>query len=409
MSRRACQLAAIGLLLALLPGASARPTRPAALSAVERSFLERHWQRPISPQGPPPEHFSALERSLQPADCGVCHPLQWSDWKTGWHARSMGPGITGQLAELMKSDAAGARSCPACHAPLAEQAEEILSGGAVVPNPAYDAALRKQGLVCAGCHVRGHRRFGPPPRGPARSVTGSDGMPHDGFTASSAYLRSEFCASCHQFAPGGFAVNGKLLENTYEEWRRSPAGRQGRQCQDCHMPDRRHLWRGIHDPDMVKSGVRITLTTARTRHRVGDVMRATVVVANTGVGHYFPTYVTPRVLVRAELVDAGGQSVPGTVEERAIGRELPLDLSREIADTRIPPGGRFTMPYSRRIDQSGRRLRVTVTVLPDQFYTGFFEALLANGAGDGEAEIREALEATRRSPFVIWNRDVPLT
>ncbi len=23
------------------------------------------------------------------------------------------------------------------------------------------------------------------------------------------------------------------------------------QCQTCHMPDRRHLWRGIHDSDMV--------------------------------------------------------------------------------------------------------------------------------------------------------------
>ncbi|MBI3628436.1 MAG: cytochrome c554 and C-prime, partial [Candidatus Rokubacteria bacterium] len=100
-------------------------------------------------------------------------------------------------------------------------------------------------------------------------------LPHNGVTRTPAFLRSEFCASCHQFGADGFALNGKLLENTYEEWRASPAARAGRQCQDCHMPDRRHLWRGIHDPDMVKSGVEISLTTDRARYRPGEEVRAT--------------------------------------------------------------------------------------------------------------------------------------
>jgi hypothetical protein len=226
---------------------------------------------------------------------------------------------------------------------------------------------------------------------------------------SSAFLRSEFCASCHQFAPDGFALNGTLLENTLEEWRASPAARRGQQCQDCHMPDRRHLWRGIHDPAMVKSGVEITLTTARRRYRPGDELRATLTIASVAVGHAFPTYVTPRVLVRAELVDAEGQPVAGSAEERAIGREVPLDLSREIADTRIPAGGRFTLAYARRLDRSGLRLRVGVTVFPDHFYTGFFESLLASGAGAGTEQVREALQASRRSVYTIFEREVPLT
>jgi hypothetical protein len=410
MKSRAWRFCGLILPLVLLPGASMQATKPARVTSIERAFLERHWRRPIPPQGAAPEHFSAVERSLHPADCGRCHPLQFGDWKTGWHAKSMGPGIAGQLIEMAKSDPAAARSCPSCHAPLAEQAEDVVGQEAVVPNPAFDPELRQQGLVCAGCHVRAHRRFGPPRRdGGARVGAAGAGLPHDGFTASSAFLRSEFCASCHQFDADGFALNGKLLENTFEEWVRSPAAKRGLQCQDCHMPDRRHLWRGIHDPDMVKSGVRITLTTERGRHRRGDRVKATVVIANTGVGHYFPTYVTPRVVVRAELMDAAGQSVPGSVEERAIGREVPLDLSREIADSRIPPGRRFTMHYSRRLDQPRLSLRVTVTVLPDHFYTGFFEALLANGAGAGEAQIREALEASRRSSFVIFSREVPFS
>jgi hypothetical protein len=234
-------------------------------------------------------------------------------------------------------------------------------------------------------------------------------LPHGGVTRTPAFLRSEFCASCHQFAPDGLALNGKPLENTLEEWRASPAARRGQQCQDCHMPDRRHLWRGIHDPEMVKRGVEIALTTAQPRYRPGQELRARLSISTPGVGHAFPTYVTPRVLVRAELVDAAGQVLPGTAEERAIGREVPLDLSREIADTRIPPGGRFLLDYGRRLDRPGVALRVTVTVEPDHFYTGFFEAILAMGAGAGTAQIEEALAATRRSPFVIFDRTLPLT
>jgi hypothetical protein len=175
------------------------------------------------------------------------------------------------------------------------------------------------------------------------------------------------------------------------------------------MPDRRHLWRGIHDPEMVKSGVRITLTTDRPRYRPGDELLATLTMTSTRVGHYFPTYVTPRVVVRVELVDAQGQRLPGSREERTIGRDVPLDLSREIADTRLPPEGRFILPYRQRLDRPGLTLHVDVTVYPDHFYTRFFESLLASGPGAGGGQIREALERTRRSSFVIFKQEVPLT
>ena len=46
---------------------------------------------------------------------------------------------------------------------------------------------------------------------------------------------------------------------------------------------------------------------------------------------------------------------------------------------------------------------------PDKFYTHFFEALLAAGAGEGEAQIREALEATRRSAYTLYVKELPLT
>ncbi len=409
MKRLSPLLLGLGLLISTDETAPGQAQRALALAPAEREFIERHWRRPIPPQGEAPSGFTPLEQSLAPADCGSCHPVQFRDWQGSIHSKSMGPGLVGQLVEMNRSDPAAARSCPACHAPLAEQSPDLPDAGGLAPNPAFDASLRRQGVVCAACHVRGHQRFGPPPRpGTTAAAPGTTGLPHGGATHTTAYLRSEFCSSCHQFGASGPILNGKPLENTYEEWRRSPAARQGLQCQDCHMPDRRHRWHGIHDPDMVKSGIRIRLAMDKPRYRRGETLRATLTITSVKVGHYFPTYVTPRVVVRAELLDAAGALIPDSVEERAIGRQVPLDLSREIADTRIPPGGRFTLRYARRLDRPESRLRVTVTVFPDHFYIGFFEALLATGTGQGEAELREALERARRSAFPVFSREVPL-
>jgi hypothetical protein len=171
------------------------------------------------------------------------------------------------------------------------------------------------------------------------------------------------------------------------------------------MPDRRHLWRGIHDHEMVRSGVTITLVTDKARYRIGESMTATLTVTNTNVGHYFPTYVTPRVVARVELRDSKGRPVSGSQEERMIGRDVPLDLSREVADNRIAPGNSDVLRYRRSITVSGLRLRAIVTVYPDHFYTGFFEALLAQSPGKRSPEIRAALAATKRSSFVLYENE----
>jgi hypothetical protein len=65
--------------------------------------------------------------------------------------------------------------------------------------------------------------------------------------------------------------------------------------------------------------------------------------------------------------------------------------------------------YRPRLDRAGLRARVSVVVYPDAFYTRFFETLLQQGAGRGEARIREALAATRRSPFTVFVKEVPLS
>ena len=140
-------------------------------------------------------------------------------------------------------------------------------------------------------------------------------------------------------------------------------------------------------------------TTARRRRHASSGSR---------VGHAFPTYVTPRVVLAAELLDPAGNVLPGSREELVIGREVALDLSRELRDTRLMPGRVAELTY-RRPAAGATRVRLSVVVEPDAFYTRFFEALLAQGAGRGEAQIREAFEATRRSTFTVFERDIPLT
>ena len=175
------------------------------------------------------------------------------------------------------------------------------------------------------------------------------------------------------------------------------------------MPDRRHLWRGIHDPAMVRLGLTIVARTGASRYRAGDTISVALSVENTRVGHAFPTYVTPRVVLSAELVDQAGEVIAGSREERVIARDVTLDLSRERADTRLLPGAKAVLEYRRRVDRAGLRARVSVVVYPDAFYTDFFESLLAQGAGRGEKQIRDALAETRRSPFTVFEQELPLT
>ena len=53
----------------------------------------------------------------------------------------------------------------------------------------------------------------------------------------------------------------------------------------------------------------------------------TLSVENTRVGHAFPTYVTPRVVLSAELVDQAAQIIAGSRRELVIA-SVTLDSAR---------------------------------------------------------------------------------
>ena len=356
-------------------------------------FLSRHWRLPVPSQGPPPEGLSDAETSLDPATCGACHPLQYAQWRTSLHAGAYSPGFAGQLIEGDLAEPFQLRSCQTCHAPLEEQQPY---GATLAPNPGYDPALRAGGIVCAACHVRAHRHFGPPRRDGLPPLP--DPLPHGGFSERGEYLESRFCAECHQFF-GDAGVNGKPIENTYAEWRRSPQAAAGRHCQDCHMPDRAHLWRGIHDPETVRSAVDVELLAVDLD---GETLRASLVLRNRDVGHAFPTYVTPRVFLSIYQTDAAGREIADSRTEGTIGRQIDLASGSEEFDTRVLPGESAKIDYALPRAAGAESLVARVVVDPDFHYQGVFDYLLAT-LRDPQAlqTIEEARRRTSESSYVL--------
>ncbi len=406
---------AVVLLLAYIGSAEALKLDIPQLNLQEQKFLTQHWQDTIPLQGKPPATYSSLEASLSPAACGTCHPQQYQDWQTTIHSKSMGPGILGQLVEMVQHDPATARVCWSCHTPNAEQQDVLFDStglhGSWANNHDFDPALQTQGLICAACHVRKHQRYGPPRRNKPQEVGRiNEDLPHGGFSAQTAFTKSAFCASCHQFDPEDYALNGKLIENTYQEWKDSRYPALGIQCQTCHMPERRHLWRGIHDPEMVKKGITVDVDFTQRVYRPGKILQATITVTNSGAGHYFPTYMTPKIFVRGYLINGKGERYPDSLQEAIIGRDATADLSQELYDTRIPPGDSLAITYQETLAEADLQFRVEIVVYPDHFYTRFYESLLERGeAGDGRTLIEEALAHSRTTSFSVYEKTFPLS
>ncbi|MDP6484379.1 MAG: multiheme c-type cytochrome [Nitrospinota bacterium] len=394
-------IACAGLLLISSGRAPAQSPDP----AVE-AFVAKHWQSPFAPNGKPPKGFSPLESALDPRSCGACHPAQLEDWKTSLHAKAMGPGVVGQWAD----NPAGAGDCVGCHAPLAEQQPyRVARSGAAVRNEGYVKDLEKGGLVCAACHVRGHERFGPPeagkPLGP--SVEKS---PHGGVTRTTAFERSEFCRTCHQH-PMSAAVNGKPIENTYVEWKEGPYSKLGVQCQDCHMPGRKHLWRGIHDKEMTARAVTLGVVVPLGKKAVPGRAVARISLTNTGAGHMFPTYMIPAVFIKAELLDENGKTVEGSRRVDRIQRRLEYEGGWvERSDTRIAPGKTRVFDYNAPNPRGAKRLHVFVEVHPDDYYGATFFPSLLQGRMSARARglIEKARDHAMSSPYVLYDRTILL-
>jgi hypothetical protein len=339
------------------------------------------WERPIPRHGPAPAFAigNPVVADLAPSACGVCHIPQLEAWRGSLHALALSPGVLGQLDAL---DGATQDDCLSCHAPREEMRDRWRDQGLA-------GAGQMAGVDCATCHVRDHVRHGP------RSIPIT---PHGAVEALPLYRQSEFCAPCHQFDETGLSVNGKPLENTLEEWRQSRYARDGVTCQACHMPERRHSFKGIHDPEMTRQGLGVDVG------RTAEGLR--VLVKNRGAGHALPTYVTPRI-----LVDLAGPGA-GPRLRHVIARTMRWSQEEgweELADTRLLPDESVELELPLAQGEGGE---VRVRVEPGYDYAErIYPTLLALWSDTlSSAErglLEQAREAAGQSAYTLYRFTCP--
>jgi len=351
-------------------------------------FLQNHWAYPIPAQGKPPADFSTMEASLDPSSCGECHANQFAQWRSSLHSHTMGPGIRWQLQLV---DMKTAQSCLRCHAPMTEQLalfaqERGWAGTRSTPPDYIPDNLHRQGLVCAACHVRAHVRHGP-----LASRPDVDRNVHDGFVEHEAYSDSRFCANCHQFAEDGPRVNGKLRENTYEQWLATDFAQQARHCQSCHMPQRQHVWRGIHDKDMTRSALSVELAV---QPEADGAYQLQALVTNTGAGHHFPTYMVPEIVLHLEVLDTDGTA--HELARHIIGWRVNLGLTEEIFDQRLKSGESVRLDGKLQNIAAYRLLRLRISVAPRQHYVRTFDDYLIYNRAKLQAETLGLVEQSIR-------------
>lgn len=358
-----------------VPGrTAARPVSTHERSAGSASSVASYWQTPLA----------AGTSKIAASTCASCHPLQFADWSRSRHALAMGPGLAAQL-----QDGESGSGCVRCHAPLAEQAT--------------DPFLLADGVSCAVCHLRAGQTFGPPATATTLlPLVASSTAPHGKVQTRPIFEQPDFCAGCHHFADGTAPiVGGRTLQNTYEEWQNSRAAREGRTCQSCHMPDRRHFFRGIHDPETVRRAVRWHFET----NPRGIGTKARMTLTNVGAGHYLPTYVVPEIWMRIDVKDAAGATL-ASVEHR-IARKVTLRAGEwtQESDTRLPPDATATLEYTGPIPPGAALIVGRVVVLPDLWQADKFRARLAAAPSQKvHRYYAAALEEAESSGYTLFER-----
>ena len=179
------------------------------------------------------------------------------------------------------------------------------------------------------------------------------------------------------------------------------------------MPQRRHLWRGIHDPEWVKNGVRIEAQVRQLPVNPGSPLELNVEVTNAAVGHKFPTYITPKVFVRAALLDSRGKTLPGTEQEKIIGWDARFEGGewKEFFDTRIPRGETSEKTFRWILPTQAKKTRTWVEVHPDHFYhVYFYPAYLESRdlSPEGRKLVEQALQDSGRTPYILFDKTIPL-
>ncbi len=345
--------------------------------------------------------------SIRAEDCGACHREIYDEWKTSVHADAYDDPFFQAYWE--KDDRVWV--CLNCHTPLANQQPTLIQsipGNRVdkavqVANPRYDAAYQREGVTCAACHVRDGVILGP---------FDDSAAPHP-VKYDPAFRTTEVCHRCHSVVSGPLQFYRAGPCGTYAEYEGEFFMRErGFTCQHCHMPDvsrpaaangpirqgRRHLWRGGHDPDMVKRAVSIQVTTDPPAPVPGDTVEMTLKIINAGAGHTIPTGDPDRhFTVEFAVTDGEGRILR---EQRdTMGRWIlwqPVIL--EVYDNRLRPLASRDYRFAYRIPEGRSDLAVDVRVRY-HILTDGQHAMLRDSYG---------LQSDRPYRYTIYTRRFPL-
>jgi hypothetical protein len=301
----------------------------------------------------------------QPLNCGNCHAEIYREWSHSGHARSAtSPRFLGEFARLAadKPDAIGV--CSKCHAPTFRD------------DPSLDYDLRqvtgvnRQGVHCDFCHkITGAptdklgRRFGFDgydflrPHGDQQLFFGPlDDAVREGdrFGYSPLYTQSRYCASCHEGIIYGVHVYG-----TYSEWLASPARKEGKECQSCHMAPSGKMtniapaFGGIERDPMTLASHALPGATAAMLRRCLKIKasikgnRVEVELLADNVGHRVPTgYFDRNIILHMEAVDGARQAVPLTVGPVLPAAAVPWQgMPGKVYAKQAPAGNGKPLPF----------------------------------------------------------------
>ena len=216
------------------------------------------------------------------AQCRPCHPEVYKEWEESWHAKAWTDPEVRKLSNDFRNQA-----CLSCHVP-----RPVMETGLdqrVLPR----TTRLKEGVGCLSCHMDGQGRV----RG-TRDVPQAPCSP----VKSTDLGTNALCAPCHN------------QHFTHDQWKASPAAKEGKNCDSCHMPEalRRlpdgttmkgwsHVFPGSHHPRFIHGAVSLEVKKEKGGLRL--------TVANVFAGHNFPTDSRHRasdLLVRFKKGDEWG-------------------------------------------------------------------------------------------------------
>lgn len=239
-----------------------------ALGSALGSALGQVLPKPL-PEDNPDAHALADMQYPSAKVCGECHPNQYQQWSNSSHAYASLSPMFNKFEQKINDLSQGTIGsfCVRCHASVGTALGERRD----IPWWERSSASR-EGVTCVTCHRVGEaygktnaaRRIAPgsihePVFGPFDTMGGlkaisdarsyqilvspdepdrpdeSDGTKwirmHQTAIQSDFIKQPEFCATCHQVQ----VHPGIKLETVWEEYRSSPAAKEGITCQECHM------------------------------------------------------------------------------------------------------------------------------------------------------------------------------